>query len=67
MCQPLVMGGSSTLPTMLRSLSLLCIILWLFGLTIEVTVSGFIHVLPAMAVVGLIVYAFGSSGWQVEP
>jgi len=52
---------------MLRSLSLLCIILWLFGLTIEVTVSGFIHVLPAMAVVGLIVYAFGSSGWQVEP
>jgi len=52
---------------MLRSLSLLCIVLWLFGLTIEVTVSGFIHVLPVMAVVGLIVHTFGTSNRQVEP
>ena len=52
---------------MLRSLSLLCIVLWLFGLTIEVTVSGFIHVLPVMAVLGLIVHAFGTPNRQVEP
>jgi len=65
--QPWLSEGSSTLSTMLRSLSLLCIVLWLFGLTIEVTVRGFIHVLPVMAVVGLIVHTFGTSNRQVEP
>ena len=48
--------------SMFGSVSLLLIVLWLFGLVTSFTLGGAIHVLPVMALVALIIHLVRSRG-----